>query len=115
MCCRAAGGPKRRLWRKIHIHCPGRRLRSNLPKGGVDEQTLEIRAIEITGSNTGDAPMLPELLSQIPADAEIGPAAGDGACDTCKCHDAIADRGAHAVIPPRRNANQAETLALNVQ
>ncbi|APZ51092.1 transposase family protein [Salipiger abyssi] len=48
---------KRRLWRKIH--------------NGVDEQTLEIRAIEVTGSNVGDAPMLPELLDQIPADVEI--------------------------------------------
>ncbi|SDF61196.1 hypothetical protein SAMN04488105_13521, partial [Salipiger thiooxidans] len=28
----------------------------------------------------------------------------DGAYDTRKCHDAIAERGAHAVIPPRRNA-----------
>jgi len=25
----------------------------------------------------------------------------DGAYDTRKCHDAIAVRGAHAVIPPR--------------
>ena len=28
----------------------------------------------------------------------------DGAYDTRRCHDAIADRGAHAVIPPRKNA-----------
>ena len=28
----------------------------------------------------------------------------DGAYDTRKCHDAIAARGAHAVIPPRKNA-----------
>ena len=28
----------------------------------------------------------------------------DGANDTRKCHDAIAERGAHAVIPPRKNA-----------
>lgn len=28
----------------------------------------------------------------------------DGAYNTRKCHDAIAARGAHAVIPPRRNA-----------
>jgi hypothetical protein len=28
----------------------------------------------------------------------------DGAYDTRKCHDAIAARGADAVIPPRRNA-----------
>ena len=27
-----------------------------------------------------------------------------GAYDTRKCHDAIAERGAHAVIPPRKNA-----------
>ncbi|MCA3485095.1 MAG: IS5/IS1182 family transposase, partial [Rhodobacter sp.] len=28
----------------------------------------------------------------------------DGACDTRKCHDAIAARGAPAIIPPRKNA-----------
>ena len=87
---RKHGGAKRRLWRKIHI--------------GVDEQTLEIRALEITGSNVGDAPMLPELLSQIPPDVEIGSVTADGAYDTRKCHDAVADCGAHAVIPPRKNA-----------
>ena len=87
---RKHGGAKRRLWRKIHI--------------GVDEQTLEIRAIEVTGSNVGDAPMLPELLDQIPADVEIASVTADGAYDTRKCHDAVADRGAHAVLPPRKNA-----------
>ena len=87
---RKHGGAKCRVWRKIHI--------------GVDEQTLEIRAIEITGSNVGDAPMLPELLDQIPADVELGSVTADGAYDTRKCHDAVADRGAHAVMPPRRNA-----------
>jgi hypothetical protein len=54
---RKHGGAKRRLWRKMHI--------------GVDEHTLEIRAIEVTCSNVGDAPMLPDLLDQIPADVEI--------------------------------------------
>jgi Transposase DDE domain len=47
--------------------------------------------------------MLPELLSQIPADQEIASVTADGAYDTRKCHDAIADRGAAAVIPPRKN------------
>ena len=28
----------------------------------------------------------------------------DGAYDTRNCHNAIADRGAHASVPPRRNA-----------
>ena len=45
---RKHGGPKRRVWRKFHI--------------GIDEQTLEIRAVELTGSNTEDAPMLHHLL-----------------------------------------------------
>ena len=58
MCCRAKGGPKRRIWRKIHI--------------GIDEKTLEVRAVEVTTNNIGDAPMLPELLNQIPPDQDIG-------------------------------------------
>ncbi|XCC47411.1 IS5 family transposase [Paracoccus denitrificans] len=87
---RKHGGPKRRVWRKIHL--------------GIDEQTLEIRAVEFTSSGIGDAPMLPGLLDQIPPEQEIGSVTADGAYDTRKCHDAIADRGAAAVIPPRKNA-----------
>ena len=87
---RKHGGSKRRLWRKIHI--------------GIDEQTLEIRAIEVTSSSIGDSPMLPGLLSQIAQGQEIGSVTADGAYDTRKCHDAIAARNAHAVIPPRKNA-----------
>jgi hypothetical protein len=87
---RKHGGSKRRVWRKIHI--------------GIDEKTLEIRAAEFTTSDVGDAPMLPELLDQIPPDQEIGSVTADGAFDTRKCHDAIAARGAAAIIPPRKNA-----------
>jgi hypothetical protein len=87
---RKHGGPKRRLWRKIYI--------------GIDEETLEIRAVEVTSSSIGDAPMLPDLLNQIPADEDLGSVTADGAFDTRKCHDAIAARNSHAVIPPRKNA-----------
>ena len=87
---RKHGGPKRRVWRKIHL--------------GIDEQSLEVRAVEITGNHIGDAPVLPDLLSQIPVDEQIGSVTADGAYDTRKCHDAIADRGANAIITPRRNA-----------
>ena len=52
----------------------------------------------------GDAPMLPELLAQNPADQAIASVTADGAYDTRKCHDAVAERGAQAVMPPRRNA-----------
>lgn len=63
-----------------------------------------MRAVEVTTSNVGDAPMLPELLAQIPSAQDIGLVTADGAYDTRKCHDAIAARGAHAIIPPRKNA-----------
>jgi transposase len=92
---RKHGGPKRRIWRKIHL--------------GIDEETLEVRAVEITGSHIGDAPILPDLIDQIPPDEEIASVTADGAYDTRKCHDAIADRGAHAVIPPRKNAKPWKT------
>mgnify|MGYP003666585665 FL=1 len=74
------------------------------PRGGIDEQTLEIRAVEVTSSGIGDAPILADLLNQIPPDQEISSVTADGAYDTRKCHDAIAARNAHAVIAPRKNA-----------
>ncbi len=88
---RKHGGTKRRVWRKIHI--------------GIDEKSLAIRAAELTTSDVGDAPMLPELLDQIPPEQQIGSVTADGAFDTRKCHDAIAARGVAAINPPRKNAN----------
>lgn len=84
------GAEYRRQWRKVHLD--------------IDAQTLEIRAIEVTDNSVGDAPMLPELLGQIPADEAVASVSGDGAYDTKACHAAIAQRGAQAVIPPRKNA-----------
>jgi len=62
------------------------------------------RAVEVTSSNIEDAPVLPELLTQIPSDQDIGSVTANRAYDTCKCHEAIAARDAPAVIPPRKNA-----------
>ena len=87
---RNPGGTKRRVWRKIHI--------------GIEKKKLEIRAAEFTTSAVGDAPMLPELLDQIPPEQEIASVTADGAFDTRKCHDATAARGPAAIIPPRKNA-----------
>ena len=84
------GAEYRRQWRKVHL--------------GIDAQTLEIRAIEVTDNSVGDAPMLPELLSQIPPEERIATVSGDGAYDTKGCHEVIAQRGAEAVIPTRKNA-----------
>ena len=66
--------------------------------------------MDITGSHIGDAPVLPDLLNQIQADEQIDSVTADGAYETRKCHDAIADRGAHAVIPPRKNAKPWKTI-----
>ena len=92
---RKHGGTKRRVWRKLDL--------------GIDEQTLEFWAVEVTRSDVGDAPMLPELLNQIPPDHEITSVSADGARDTRKCQHAIAEWGADAVIPPRRNAKPWKT------
>lgn len=84
------GAEYRRQWRKVHL--------------GIDAQTLEIRAIEVTDNSIGDAPMLPELLNQISPEEKIATVSGDGAYDTKGCHEAIARRQAEAVIPTRKNA-----------
>ena len=67
---RKHGGPKRRVWRRSHL--------------GIDEETLEVRAVEseranatgpretANGSHIGDAPVLPDPLKQIPAHERIG-------------------------------------------
>lgn len=84
------GAEYRRQWRKVHL--------------GIDAQSLEIRAIEVTDNSVGDAPVLPHLLGQIPSDEPVASVSADGAYDTKACHGSIAQRGAQAVIPPRKNA-----------
>jgi hypothetical protein len=81
---------------------PSRRTGARFTSGST-RTTLEIRAIEITGSRIGDAPVLPDLLGQVADNQCIGIVTADGAYDTRACHAAIADRGASAVIPPRKN------------
>ena len=84
------GADYRRQWRKVHL--------------GIDASTLEIRAMEVTDNSIGDAPVLPALLDQIPADESIASVSGDGAYDIKDCYEAIALRAAHAIIPTRKNA-----------
>jgi hypothetical protein len=86
---RKHGASRPRQWCKLHL--------------GIDAETLEVRAIEVTGSRVGDGPMLPKLLEQIPPEEPIGTVTADGAYDTRACHASVAARGATAVIPTRRN------------
>ncbi len=84
------GAEYRRQWRKLHL--------------GIDAETMEIRALEVTPNSVGDAPMLPALLGQIDSEEAVLSVSGDGAYDTKGCHEAIALRQAQAIIPVRKNA-----------
>ncbi len=88
---RKRGGARRRVRRKVHL--------------AVNEATLEVRAVVVTGSHVGHVPVFADLPGQIVRDEAIGSVTADGAYDTRRCHDPIAKREAHAVIPPRRNTN----------
>jgi hypothetical protein len=70
---------------------------------GLDAETLEIRAIEVTSNRVGDAQVLQDLLNHIPSDERIESVSGDGAYDTKRAHAAIAEREAQAIIPVREN------------
>ncbi|WP_446808515.1 IS5 family transposase [Methylomonas sp. 2BW1-5-20] len=83
------GAEYRRQWRKVHL--------------GIDAETLEIRAIEVTSNRVGDAQVLPDMLNQIPCDERIDSVSGDGAYDTKNAHAAIVERDAEAIIPVRKN------------
>ena len=80
----------RRQWRKLHI--------------GIDAETLQIRAVQLTTNNVSDSQVLSDLLDQISLDEQIDSVYTDGAYDTKRCRQVIADRQAHAVIPLRKNA-----------
>jgi hypothetical protein len=64
--------------------------------------------MEVTDNSIGDAPVLPALLDQIPADEKIASVSGDGAYDTKDCHEAIALRATHPVIPTRKERQALE-------
>ena len=69
----------------------------------MDTATSDIRAVEFTPSSDGDSPVLPDLLDQIPEVEKIATVTADGAYDTRRCHAAIIDRQAIAIIPIRKN------------
>jgi len=79
----------RRQWRKVHL--------------AMDTATSDIRAVERAPSSDGDSPVLPELRGPIPGGEELGTVTADGAYDTRRCHTAIIDRQATAIIPVRKN------------
>lgn len=83
------GAGRRRSWRKLHI--------------GVDCDTRQVVSCELTASFVTDDQVLEGLLEQL-NDELLESVAADGAYDTRQCHQAISDRKASALIPPRGDA-----------
>jgi hypothetical protein len=85
---RVHGWSKRRTWRKRHI--------------GVDEATGEIVAAVASAAGVSEDDALPDVLDH--GAGEIGQVSADGASDKRRCYEAMAQHGAKAGIPPRRDA-----------
>lgn len=87
---RQYGYSKRRTWRKIHL--------------GVDTQTGELVSAEGSTNDKSDDQMLPKVLEGIDPDIQVAQVNGDGIYDRRRSYQAIKERGAKAVIPPRKGA-----------
>lgn len=85
---RQHGTSKRRTWRKLHV--------------AVNESTGEILSAEVTLNNVHDSEVLGDLLDDV--DASVEQVSADGAYDTRHCYEVLQQKGAKAVIPPRKNA-----------
>ena len=85
----------RRSWRKLHI--------------GVDADTGQIIAADLTSKDVDDGSQVGPLLDQI--DDPIASFTGDGAYDQDGVYSAVAARHPEAavIVPPRSNAVPSET------
>lgn len=82
------GWAKHRTWRKLHL-C-------------VDASTHRVAAAIVTEKEVIDPRVLPRLLGQV--EAPVGRVYADGAYDARVCYKAIREKGARAVIPPRKGS-----------
>lgn len=85
---RLRGWAKHRTWRKLHL--------------ALDASTQQVTAALITNKDVVDPRALPRLLKQV--EAPVGCVQADGAYDSRECYKAIHERGARAVIPPRKGS-----------
>ena len=85
---RLHGYGKRRTWRKLHL--------------GIDHRPQRVAATSITEKDVLDRREVPGLLGQV--EARVTQVLGDGAYDYAVCYEAIAARGARAIIPPKARA-----------
>jgi hypothetical protein len=91
------GTKTRRSWRKLHI--------------GMDADTGEIVAAELTTNDVDDASRVGSLLDQV--EGPLASFTGDGAYDQDSVYRAVIDRdpAAAVIVPPRSTAAPSETAA----
>jgi hypothetical protein len=87
---RQHGYSRRRTWRKIHL--------------GVDSESGEIQAVELTEAGIHDAQEVRPLLEEM--ERSLTSAAGDGSYDRREVNEALREHGpgVQIAIPPRRDA-----------
>jgi hypothetical protein len=85
---RTHGKDYRRRWRKLHI--------------SLDADSQQIITALLTDANVVDPRCLPRQLKQVEPPVER--VYGDGAYDARSCYRAIHQRGARAIIPPRKGS-----------
>lgn len=85
---RTHGQDKRRRWRKLHI--------------GLDADSQQIITALLTDATVVDPRTLPRQIKQVNSPVER--IYGDGAFDSRQCYRAIHQRGARAIIPPRKGS-----------
>jgi hypothetical protein len=90
------GTRRRRSWRKLHI--------------GVDAETGQILASELTAHDVDDGSQVEPLLDQITA--PLASFIGDGAYDQAGVYDTVAKRhpDAEVIVPPRATAVLSEDV-----
>ena len=85
---RLHGVDKRRTWRKLHLM--------------IEHRGQAVVAASISGKELLDRHAVPGLLSQV--EGRVSEVLGDGAYDYSVCYEAISERGARAIIPPKKRA-----------
>ena len=90
------GARTRRSWRKLHL--------------GVDAETGEIVAADLTSSDIDDGSQVDPLLDQVAR--PVASFTGDGAFDRDDVYDAVAARhpAAAVIVPPRSSAVLSEAV-----
>ncbi len=84
-------GPSyRRGWKKVHV--------------GMCAETQQIVVASLSDKDFSDSHAMIQLLNHIPG--QVAEVVEDGAYDCHGCYEAIHQRGARAIIPPRRGARK---------